>query len=229
MFCGYLTTTSNHQLCAELVYFVYDGDPVFHRLTDPATQSTLPSARVATVVVTQANSKTIGTGHHAPKRGEETTFVFANPFAPTSSPTLLCPLQALQQYVVARASARTWRLGEKLFSIKSADVTATLQRVALATGLDPSRLTARSIRSGSATQLDTVAARIVGAINNEVVAAAGHWAEGHNGNVGVHAYQERPHDHAKAAALYTVGDHTLERLRAHYMAPAPAGTTRNVP
>ena len=73
----------------------------------------------------------------------------------------------------------------------------------------PTYLTARSIRSGSATQLDAVATRIVGAINNEVFAAAGHWAEGHNGKVGVHAYQERPQDQAKAAALYAVGDHTL--------------------
>ena len=92
-------------------------------------------------------------------------------------------------------------MGQKLFTVPSQTITDVLQRVARAHDLPPERLTARSIRTGSATQLDTVAARTLSALNEDAVAEAGHWAQGPHGNVGVNAYQERPQDRAKAAAL----------------------------
>ena len=96
--------------------------------------------------------------------------------------------------------------------------------MAVNNGLRPAKLTARSIRIGSATLLDTVAAKLLGVVNDSVVAAAGHWAQGANGqHAGVIAYQERPQDRAKTQALYASGNgHTVQQLKFHYDTAAHA-------
>ena len=92
-------------------------------------------------------------------------------------------------------------------------VTKVLQDVATRNGLDPSRLTMRSCRSGSSCQLGGIASVTEDAANAYVTQQHGNWA----GNTGQRIYQDRLLAARKALALYSVGPYTFDHLRMLYM------------
>jgi hypothetical protein len=67
--------------------------------------------------------------------------------------------------------------------------------------LDPARLTLRSLRPGSRTQIHGIAAIQEAALNAAAVQNHGHWA----GNTGERVYQDRMLSRSKAQALYSTG------------------------
>jgi hypothetical protein len=105
-------------------------------------------------------------------------------------------------------------------SITSADLTYTMQQTAIHPDvqLDPTRLTARCLRPGSATMMRNMKNQLVQQEDLLRIRDHGQWA----GNVGAHVYAHQSPDSEKilvAPSLYDSGFMSIMYLRWFYMTP----------
>lgn len=211
--------TDHHHATAGMVAFRFDLpdgslDPAFYMLTADGIIAKLRSTPPSGIAFMLKHNKTMGTGHHKPRRGEALRATYAN-----ATPGALphhCPVLSTAAYVIEAADHRPWTPALNLFSLTAAEGSVVLKAVARLHGLDDTRLTMRSLRPGSTCMLDGLAGVVHDAANSAIVAGHGGWQS----NTGEHIYQDRLLTKAKALALYTTGQYTFEHLRFLYM-PAP--------
>ena len=104
-------------------------------------------------------------------------------------------------------------------SILASDVSAVLRATAFVDHLDPNRLSARSLRSGSVTMLRNLKNQLLAEQDLVSIRDHGNWA----GDIGSQAYAQASPDAQRLlvpASLYNCGFMTTAYLRWFYMTPA---------
>lgn len=147
------------------------------------------------------------------QRGSQHRGAHVNP-RPDKLP--FCVVSLVMDYVDAFPPPRE---GAFFPTILASDVSVVLRATALAEGLDPLRLSARSLRSGSATMLRNLKNQLLAEHDLMAIRDHGNWA----GDIGAHVYAHASPDAQRLlvpASLYDCGFMTTAYLRWFYMTPA---------
>lgn len=127
-----------------------------------------------------------------------------------------CVVALVMEYVEAFPPPPT---GAFFPTILASDVSVVLRETARVEGLDPARLSARSLRSGSATMMRNLKNQLLAEQDLVAIRDHGNWA----GDVGAQVYAHASPDAQRflvPASLYDCGFMTTAYLRWFYMTPA---------
>ena len=167
----------------------------------------LPGRLVSSIDILQDTSK------NTLQRGSQHRGAHVNPRADKLP---FCVVALVMAYVDAYPPSRE---GAFFPTILSSDVSVALRATALAERLDPARLSARSLRSGSVTMLRNLKNQLLAEQDLVAIRDHGNWA----GDVGSQIYAHASPDAQRLlvpASLYDCGFMTTAYLRWFYMTPA---------
>jgi hypothetical protein len=191
-----------HYLLTRKTVMRYVGDPEFYPIGPP-----LPGRRVASIDILQDSTK------NTLQRGSQHRGAHPNP-ALDGRP--FCVVALVLEYVTAYPPPPQ---GPFFPSILASDVSLVFRQVAFQLGLDPARLSARCLRSGSVTMLRNMKNQLLAEQDLVAIRDHGCWA----GNVGSQVYAHASPDAQRLlvpASLYDSGFMTIAYLRWFYMSPA---------
>lgn len=195
-------TEDAHHLRTAKVAMRYQDNPQFVPIGPRS-----PGHTVVSIDILQDTSK------NTLQRGSQHRGAHANPRADKLP---FCVVGLVMEYVEAYPPPAQ---GAFFPTILASDVTAVLRATALAEGLDPARLSARSLRSGSATMMRNLKNQLLAEQDLVAIRDHGNWA----GDIGSQIYAHASPDAQRLlvpASLYDCGFMTTAYLRWFYMTPA---------